>query len=181
MGESTDKVDKFYSQFQTLPGLIGDLALNIAAAQRRLDQNYLESLAEFAKVVNTVVTDKGDAKQFLELFKAIAPSRYQFTETAIEVRADIQVASASETKVGVDVGIKTPVFTAAVNFSYLKRSASDHQAAALLRTVLNAIPADPGLLDKLLERAGETPKVEPQGADFKALAEAFKELTPANP
>ena len=36
------KVDEFYEKLQTLPRLISELALSIAVAQRRLDENYLK-------------------------------------------------------------------------------------------------------------------------------------------
>ncbi|MFL6207690.1 MAG: hypothetical protein ACJ74W_02505 [Pyrinomonadaceae bacterium] len=171
------EIEKFYETFNTLPKLIGDLGIDIAEAQRRLDQNYLEDLAAFAKVVHEVIKGDITVEQYLSLFKAMAPSRYQFTETAIEVRADLQTASAQELKLGVDVGIKTAVFSVAVNVSYLKRSASDYQAAAVIRTVLNAVPADPGLLDKLLARGGEPPTVTLDGEPrYRALAEAFNNL-----
>ena len=275
--EKRDQLDKFYDRLQTLPALVGNLGLSIAEAQRRLDQNYIESLTAFTKIVSRVIagpspaltvadaaadavpaaidqptpakaatavsdaaakaadqivppnqtardvaqaaadqvaaaqnlaTTKlaaqsvadaamkkaaeiiGDAgtpavAQYLELFKTIAPSRYQFTETVVEVRADLRVASESELKLGASLGINKGIFSAAVNFSYLKRSASDYQAAAALRSVINAIPADPGLMSDLLARAG-TPISANFKADasFKAMLEALnemKELPPAKP
>jgi hypothetical protein len=272
--EKRDQLDKFYDRLQTLPALVGNLGLSIAEAQRRLDQNYIESLTAFTKIVSRVVagnppflavadaaadavpgaSDKATPKeaaafvaaaadkaadpnnpdskavakaaadqvvnaeklatarlaalfvadaaakaaadliskmaplavtQYLDLFKAIAPSHYQFTETVVEVRADLRVASESELKLGASLGITKGIFSAAVNFSYLKRSASDYQAAASLRSVLNAIPADHGLLGDLLARAG-TPISANFKADasFKAMLEALnemKELPPAKP
>ena len=275
--EKRDQLDKFYDRLQTLPALVGNLGLSIAEAQRRLDQNYIESLTAFTKIVSRVIagpsgaltvsdaaadavaaaiekptpkdaatavakaatdaaagitppdegaqtvakaaTDqvataqnlattklaaqsvadaaaKAAAKiigaagtpavaQYLDLFKAIAPSHYQFTETVVEVRADLRVASESELKLGASLGINKGIFSAAVNFSYLKRSASDYQAAAALRSVLNAIPADHGLMSDLLARAG-TPISANFKADasFKAMLEALnemKELPPAKP
>lgn len=274
--EKRDQLDKFYDRLQTLPALVGNLGLSIAEAQRRLDQNYIESLTAFTKIVSRVMAGNSPAlavadaaadaviaasekktaeegatavskaatdtanltpndvgakavgqaasdqvataknlanaklaaqsvaeaaakkaaevigaagtanvAQFLDLFKAIAPSHYQFTETVVEVRADLRVASESELKLGASLGINKGIFSAAVNFSYLKRSASDYQAAASLRSVLNAIPADHGLLGDLLARAG-TPITANFKADasFKAILEALnemKELPPAKP
>lgn len=176
-----DQLDKFYDRLQTLPGLIGNLGLSVAEAQRRLDQDYIENLAAFTKVISNLPANSEPA-QFLELFRAIAPSHYQFSETAIEVRADLRVASQDELKFGVDLGITKGVFSVAVNFSYLKRSASDEQAAAAIRSVLNAIPADHGLLNALLARGG-TPIQTTFKADasFKAMAEALGEITALPP
>jgi hypothetical protein len=171
--EARDNIDKFYNTLSTLPKLIGDLGIDIAEAQRRLDQNYLDELAAFTKMVRETF-DHITVEQYLALFKAMAPSRYQFTETAIEVRADLQTASSSELNIGVEVGIKTAVFSLTANVSYLKRTASDYQAAAVIRSVLNAVPADPGLLEKLLARGvGSPPEAQLTNPRYQALADAF--------
>lgn len=167
------EIDTFYNSLQTLPRLISDLALSIAEAQRRMDQNYLKDLAAFSAVVLPLLQDgTGKADQFLNLFKAMAPSRYQFTETVVEVRADLQMTNAKETSVEGKVGITTPVFAVAVNASYTKRSAYDYQAAALIRTQLNAIPANPDLLDKLLD-PGTVSAQLPDAGRYRVFAEIF--------
>ncbi|HYO64337.1 MAG TPA: hypothetical protein VER08_11950 [Pyrinomonadaceae bacterium] len=180
----SQNLDKLFGGLQTLPGLIGDLALSIAEAQTRLDENYMKSLAEFMKTVAPLInrTTGDESRQFQELFKAIAPSRYQFTETVVEVRADLQVTSASQTQVDANVGVTNKVFAATVNFSYLKRTASDYRAAALVRTTLNAIPAaSETLLGQLLARGGDPPSTttpDRQG-QFAGLADAFRGLLPS--
>lgn len=184
------ELDQLYSGLQTLPGLIGDLALSVATAQQRLDQSYIESLTDFTRMVKELITAKGKdnattatpAADYLNLFKAIAPSRYQFTETVIEVRADLQMASSSQLEIGASVGIKRPVFAATVNVSYLKRTASDYRAAATVRSVLNAIPADSSLLDQLLARGGNAPSAAlPENSSFQILKESFGDLFPDTP
>lgn len=181
------ELDALYGGLQTLPGLIGDLALSVATAQQRLDQSYIESLTDFTRMVKELITAKGKddktaatpAADYLNLFRAIAPSRYQFTETVIEVRADLQMASSSQLELGASVGIKRPVFAATVNVSYLKRTASDYRAAATVRSVLNAIPADSGLLDQLLARGGDAPSAAlPGDSSFQVLKESFGDLFP---
>src|SRR5829696_9291228 len=93
------KVDEFYQKLSTLPRLISDLALSIAEAQRRLDENYLKELRDFTDIILPLLQDgTGKADQYLALFKAIAPSRYQFTETVVEVRADLQMTSMTESE-----------------------------------------------------------------------------------
>jgi hypothetical protein len=170
------EIDKFYNSLQTLPRLISDLALSIAEAQRRMDQNYMQDLAAFADIVLPLLQDgTGKADQFLALFRAIAPSRYQFTETVVEVRADLQMTNATETSIEGSVGIKTPVYAIAINASYTKRSAYDYQAAALIRTQLNAIPSNPDLLDKLLD-PGSISATMPDSARYKVFADIFKDF-----
>jgi hypothetical protein len=184
------QLNDFYNGLQTVPKLISDLALGIAEAQRRLDGDYLDNLAEFFRLVSTLqgagsMPVAATADQFLSLFRAMAPSRYQFTETVVEVHADLQMSSLSELKIGGNVGIKAGVFALAVNASYTKRTAYDARASAVIRCTLNAVPAEPGMLDKLLPRAGDPPHAElPQTQRYKDLAEAFKtllQLTPATP
>lgn len=172
--QANKDVAQFYNTLSTLPKLIGDLGIDIAEAQRRLDQQYLEDLAAFNKIAREFgpIT----VEQYITLFKAIAPSRYQFTETVIEVRADLQTASGSELNVGVNAGIKSAVFSATVNVSYLKRTASDYQASAVIRTVLNAVPADPGLMEALLKRAGTPPGASLSEPRYRALADAFSKV-----
>jgi hypothetical protein len=186
---ANNDLDNFYNSLQTVPKLISDLALGIAEAQRRMDHDYLENLAEFFRLVSSLqgsgsTPAASSADQFLALFRAMAPSRYQFTETVVEVRADLQMSSMSETSVGVNVGIKAAVFAVAVNASYTKRNAYDSTASAVIRTTLHAVPAEPGMLDKLLPRAGDPPKATgPQTQRYKDLAEAFKtlmQIAPAN-
>lgn len=174
MAES--KVDEFYEKLQTLPRLISDLALSIAEAQRRLDENYLKELKEFTNIILPLLQDgSGKADQYLTLFKAIAPSRYQFTETVVEVRADLQMTTMTQTELGGDIGINTPVFAVAINAAYTKRSAYDYQAAALVRTQLNAIPSTPDILDKLLD-PGAIGAEMPDAARYKVFADIFKDF-----
>src|SRR4030095_4636089 len=167
------EIENFYNSLQTLPRLISDLALSIAEAQRRMDQTYMEDLAAFSSVVLPLLRDgSGKAEESLSFFKAMAPSRYQFTETVVEVRADLQMSNASDTSVEASVGIKTPVYAVAVNASYTRRSAYDYQAAALIRTQLNANPANPDLLDKLLDPGSVNAQL-PDPGRYKVFAEIF--------
>ena len=184
---ASDELDKFFNSFETLPGLIRNLALSVSQAQTKLDRNYVESLAQFTDIINTALAGKDTqlaTEQYKTLFQAIAPSRYQFTETVVEVRADLQASSETSFSLDGSVGINAGIFAVAVNASYAKRSNTDYRAAALIRTVLNAIPADPTLVDKLLPRGGaEAPSVTlpprlQNDAQTTALGDALR-LLPA--
>ena len=181
-----NQIDQFYNTLQTLPRLISDLAMSIAQAQSRLDQNYVTELAAFTSIILPILNKDSTTKaaDYLSLFRAIAPSRYQFTETVVEVRADLQMTTATEGTVAGSVGINTPVFAVAVNASYTKRSAYDYQAAALIRTQLNAIPSNPDILDKLLTPGGTPGAQLPDAERYRALADLFARLPqppPASP
>ncbi len=173
-------MEQFYGQLQTLPRLISDLALSVAEAQRRMDQNYLNELTAFGKIVNDLLAHasppNNQAAEFINIFKAIGPSRYQFTETSVEVRADLEMTSSTGTDLAAQVGIKTPVFAVTVNASYSKRSAYDYRASALIRTQLNAIPSNPDVIEKLLDRSAHYSAPLPNDDRFKQLIELLKRL-----
>lgn len=144
---------------QSVTALVSGLALSIAAAQEELDEHYVDSLSQLL----TAVKDAGLANttaETLSLIKSIAPSRYQFTETTLEVRADIRMAEAKELEFGVSATFKNQVAAVAVNASYIKRSGYDYRSAARIRTVLHAIPADPGLIDKYLQAARQGDSIQ---------------------
>jgi hypothetical protein len=181
MAEPMAPIDKFYDSLQTVPKLIRDLALGVAEAQRALDHDYLLNLAEFTKVIRSaVVPDPAapiPAGEYIGLFRAMAPSRYQFTETSAEVHADLQLASSNELQVGGEIGLKAAVFAVAVNASYTRKNAYNYEAAATIRTVIHAVPADPGVMEKLVARAASAPSNQlPEDARWKVVAEAFQTL-----
>ncbi len=182
MASASKDIDKFYDSLQTLPGLISELALSIADAQTRLDRNYIDSLAAFSRIVARTVkaSKKLKVADYKTLFETVAPSRYQFSETVVEVRADLQMASRKSLAVDASVGINAGVFSVAVNASYTKRNSYDYRAAALIRTVLNAIPADANQLQTLLDRGGKGTSVElPANGGIEALGESANKLLKA--
>jgi hypothetical protein len=167
-------VQAFYQDLQSLPQLISNLALSVDEAQRRLDQNYIDALSKLAAIFSKMIgTDPVGVSNFSTLFKAMGPSRYQFTETVVEVRADLQNTTMSQFSLGGSVGFTAPV-AVSINASYTRRNAYDYQASALIRTVLNAIPSDPSLMDTLMKRAGDVPHAELPSTDrYKATEDAF--------
>ncbi len=173
-----NKIQEFFDSLQSVSKLVGDLALNIAEAQTRLDEDYLRTLTGFSKALQQAIADHDlSTDQFLAFFKSLAPSRYQFTETVVEVRADLQLAGGSELRAAAEIGYKTPVLAATVNASYVSRSAYDYRAAALIRTVMHAVPPDLSILEPLLNRAGDPGSVKlPEDSRFGGLAEAFATL-----
>jgi hypothetical protein len=181
--------DDFYDNLQTLPKLISDLALSVSEAQRRMDVSYMNDLTAFLKIVASMYAPGGGAggagataggqgggtalptDQLMALFRTMMPSRYQFTETVVEVRADLQMTTGSEMKGTLGINVPSAV---TVNASYTKRTATDYQAAALIRTVLNSVPADPAVMQGLLTAAQQAPAAAlPTDTRYKALSDAF--------
>src|SRR5262245_577151 len=169
-----DRFQKFFESFDTIPKLVSDLALSIAVAQQRMDVAYLRSLREIAELAKPLLKDDAKVTEFITMFKAIAPARYQFTETIVEVRADMQLSTGQQFTIGV-----TAPFAVAVNASYTRRTASDYRASALIRTVIQAVSADPGTMQSLLNAAKEAPgTVLPKEMSDaqKAIQDALMEL-----
>ena len=171
---NADTITTFYNNLQTLPKLVGDLAISLAEGQRRLDQDYLENLAAFTKIIAELQNQQPvNAQQFQDLFKAMGPSRYQFTETVMEVRTDMQMTTLSQFTGGATLGITVP-FAVSVNASYTSRNAYDFRASALIRTTIHAIPSNDTLLSQLLPRAGDVIHADLPNADrYAALKDAL--------
>jgi hypothetical protein len=176
MANTLKDLDTFYSSFQTLPRLISDLALSVAQAQERLDLNYAKRLTDILQLIASLPAADPTKGAVLAILKDLLPSHYQFTETIVEVRADLQMASSSSFTGGGSVGITAP-FAVAVNASYSQRTAMDVRSSALIRTVLHAITPDPELTQKMLTAAGSAPGTTlPDGNTFKALQEVLQTM-----
>jgi hypothetical protein len=180
MANSLQDLEKFYSSFQTLPRLISDLAMSVAQAQERLDLNYAKRLTEILQLIASLPAADPTKAAVLAAIKDLLPSHYQFTETVVEVRADLQMASSSSFTGGGSIGITAP-FAVAVNASYTKRNAMDVRSSALIRTVLQAITPDTELTQKMLSAAGTAPGTTlPDTNTFKGLQEVLQNM-PAIP
>jgi hypothetical protein len=176
MANTLQDLDKFYSSLQTLPRLISDLALSVAQAQERLDLNYARRLVDIVKLIASIPATDPTKAAVLAIMKDLIPSHYQFTETVVEVRADLQMASSSSLTVGGSIGITAP-FAVAVNASYSQRTAMDVRSSALIRTVLHAITPDPELTQKMLAAAGTAPGTTLQDSNtFKVLQEVLQTM-----
>ena len=148
-----------------VPNIVGGLGLAIAAAQKAFNLDYLESLERVVGLIHALLAGKGaDGKDLTDaqaqrlaearpaiadMIKALAPSRYQYTETTLSVRLDLAQTKSVDVSVGLGVGYGA----IAVNASLAVGYRYDYRAAAECRTVIHAIPADPQMLQVLIERA----------------------------
>lgn len=173
----TRRQREFFENLQSVAKLVGDLASNVADAQDRLDTGYVRNLAAFLEAIRSVLADLPDSEARTKLIQSLAPSRYQFTQTVVEVRADLQMTSGQQLGLSAALGYRTPVLAAAVNASYVKRSGYDFRAAALIRTVLDAVPAEPAVMERLIAAARDAGSVTlPEGSRYAELAEALQDL-----
>jgi hypothetical protein len=166
--------DDFFKGFETVPKILSDLALSMAVAQQRMDVDYINNLKAIMQIAAPLLQEGKKLDEFLTLFKAIGPARYQFNQTTFEVRVDMQSSTGDQFSIGVTVP-----FAVAVNASYARRTVSDFRASALIRTVLTATVSDPATMQTLLNAAKDAPGVElPKEAspNQKAIQEALNGL-----
>jgi hypothetical protein len=139
-----------------VPEIVASLGLSIAAAQRALNLDYLDSMERIIAMSKSLLGDPAvtddDTREFLKTLVAqMAPSRYQFTETTLAVRLNLAQRFDAAAQVGLGVGTGA----IAVNAAFAMAYGFDYRAAAECRTTLHAYPADGNIMDKLLARAKE--------------------------
>ena len=152
-----------------VPNIIGALGLSIANAQKAFDANYLDSIARILALIKIMLggqkadaqgnpvnlTDDERAKLeamsqvIQDMLTKLAPSRYQFTETTLQVRLDLAQSLQIGGTVGLGFGVGAISLSAAFTIGY----SFDYRAAAECRTVIHAYPADQAVFTALLGRA----------------------------
>jgi hypothetical protein len=146
-----------------VPGIIADLGLSIAEAQKALNLEYLNALERvfvIAQAINAKPPAKtgapqdkvpeGTAAAMQAVLEAFTPTRYQFTETSLAVRLDLARSLRAGATVGGGAALGAVLVNAALTVGY----GYDFRGAAEVRTVLHAAP--PGAdLNKLIERAAK--------------------------
>ena len=143
--------DRLTSQLYHLPAIIGRLGLSVANAQSALNANYTENVKEMIAIVKDLIPKtKPEARTEIEsLIKQLAPSRYQFTETTLDFSADLSEAVDVAGSIALGAGFGAVVINAGVSVGFSR----DYRAAARIKTILNAIPADQSITQSLIERA----------------------------
>jgi len=147
---------KLIQDLTHVPNIVGALGLSIAAAQKALNADYLDSVERLLAMAKLTLGDPGaDAEKFAQTFRdllvACAPARYQYTETTLSVKLDLAQSMDATATVGLGVGFPGVSVNAAFTVGY----AYDYRAAAEVKTTIHAIPADQTSLQTLLDRAKE--------------------------
>lgn len=163
---------KIIEDLTHIPNIIAGLGLSIAQAQKAFDLDYIQSLERILVMAQSLLGGRSSGEGgtqsaelsaaererlaqfqgfFKELIVALAPSRYQFTETTLSVKLDLAQHLDVSAGGGVSAGISGVAVNAALSIGY----GSDYRGAAECRTVLQAIPSDPATLRLLLDRAKE--------------------------
>jgi hypothetical protein len=166
---------KLINDLSHVPNIIGGLGLSIAAAQKALNLDFLESMERILAMTRLMlggikapaaaggapqaVSDTEQAKidQMQAVLRAMitsaAPARYQFTETTLSVKLDLAQSMDVAGSASLGLGFGAVAVSAALSIGY----SYDYRAAAECRTVLHAIPADANgtVFNALLDRAKE--------------------------
>jgi hypothetical protein len=129
------------SDLQTIPGIIGSLGLGIADAQKEMNADYMRSISALLEmVIRLPADDPANPQPSLEIMRnllvQLAPPRYQFTRTELQVRLDLaQTKTRTE---GLALG-GVALGAVAVNGSFALGFTQDYRAAAECHTVLDAM------------------------------------------
>ncbi len=154
---------KLIKDLNSVANIVGGLGLSVAAAQRALNLDYLESLERLAAIAISLQHPTGDAggagaalgdedRKFVQDFiSKFAPSRYQYTKTTLNVRLDLAQTVNAGGSAGLGIGVGALAVNASFAFSY----GSEYQAAAECQTVLDAISPqlDATMIQRLSEQA----------------------------
>lgn len=147
--------DRLSEQLYYLPAIIERLGIGICEAQKGLNLDYITSLGRLMEIIKDALGPDGSAQAkaaIMEMLRALAASRYQFTETTVAVRAHLSTTMNFGGQAGIAAGVGACMGAVMVNASFAVAFGYDYRAAAEIKTVLHAIPADEALVTTLLQR-----------------------------
>lgn len=140
MSDNTSELDKLTGQLYYLPGIIGNLGVSVANAQKVMNDDYIRNIQLIMQMAHGLF-DKSDSTAdkmsvIKDLLKELAPTRYQFTETSLEFSADLSERKTKDSQGALGGGMGGFTITAgyASSFGY------DYRAAARVKTVLHPMP-----------------------------------------
>jgi hypothetical protein len=144
--------DRQVSQLHEVADVVGDLGCNIAAAQKLLNKDYVDSLKALMRTaadhLGEGATADARAQALLGLLRSLAPSRYQFTETVVEFAADLAESKQRSAMIGGGATFKMLQVNAALSMGY----GEAYRSAARITATIHAVP-EAQLAATLLDRA----------------------------
>lgn len=150
---ASSKTSQLISDLDSVPSIIGNLGLSIAAAQKVFNLEYLESLERLIPLIQSILGKENldeNNKEFLEsMLTQLAPAAYQYTETSLSVRLDLAQSERKSSSGNLGVGTGAITLSAGMAVSY----GLDYRAAAEVRTVIHARNLDPSAMQSLLKRS----------------------------
>lgn len=162
------QANELVQSLTSVPNIVGGLGLSVAAAQKAFTLEYMEAVERILVMSQAlmpparpeVAGNEDEAKAvaerheaaasvFRNLLMAMAPSRYQFTQTTVKVKMDL----AQTMSMGANVGLGVNIGAVAVNASLSIGFGYDYRAAAEVTAVIDAIPPDRQVFQTLMENA----------------------------
>lgn len=140
-------MSKITKDLNSVAGIIGNLGLSIAQAQRELNLDYLDAIERLTVLARSIGTapEPGDTEArekerafFVSFLTKFAPTRYQYTKTNLDVRLDLAQTLSASGGAGASASLGAVAVNAAFSFSY----GSQYQAAAECKTVIDAVMPD---------------------------------------
>jgi hypothetical protein len=192
-------MDRLTSQLNFLPGIIGQMGTSIANSQKLLNADFMDNVVKLMGLIERAVGPAAKASQeasasnpaadpsaaagaetattetdqrlaaIFDIVKALAPSRYQFTETTLDFSADLAETKDVAASAGLGVGLAAVTVNAGLTLGF----GYDYRSAARITTVLHAREIGATLSDKLLERAKE---IQKDKLNLPELSKVEKEL-----
>lgn len=154
-------MSKLIKDLKSVPDIIGELGLNIAAAQKALNHDYLTNLTTIVAIAKDVVgKQKADApgqptpavKDLVsDVIKQLAPARYVYTETTLAVKLDL----AQSTEMGGSATLGGGIGAVMVNASFSLAFAQEYRGTAECRTVIHIDSRSGAVSDALMTQVKE--------------------------
>jgi len=153
--------DRLTSQLVEVADVVGDLGRNIAAAQKLLNKDYIESLKALVRMaadhLNSDDAGEDVVQVLLSLLRSLAPNRSQHTETTIEFSADLAETKQRSSMIGGGATFMMLQVNAATSMGYGR----EYRAAARITATIHAYP-DAQFASQLLARAVDIEADAPQ-------------------
>ena len=183
---SEAKGSRLIEDLGNLPEIIAALGLGIAEAQKQLNKDFVDNIGRLLQMIGETLgtagtaPDPGTVEAMSKLLVALAPSRYQFTETTIQFYADVAERMQRQTEVAFSFGKAVML-----NAGFSKAFGYDYRAAAKITSVLQAREVGAEMSKELLARAAtinDTPLKLPDASTldkalFEAVSGVYKSLT----
>ncbi len=147
-------MDRLTGQLYHLPGIIGNLGISVANAQKALNSDYIRNVQIVIDMIAKMLENQNDPQAdtvavVKELLKQLAPSRYQFTQTTLEFHADLAERKQKDMQAALGGGFSSVTISA----GYAKSFGYDYRAAARVTAVLDALPANDATFQALVDKA----------------------------
>lgn len=176
--ENEPVMDRLTGQLYHLPGIIGNLGISVANAQKALNSDYIRNVQIVIDMIGKMLENQDDPQAdtvtvVKELLKQMAPSRYQFTQTTLEFYADLAERKQKDMQVALGGGFSSVTVSA----GYAKSFGYDYRAAARVTAVLDALPANDATFQALVDKAKDIKlKAEDMPAKYQIEKEIFNGL-----